>query len=143
MAENIAAQWRNALSQSDGKVRDFVCVGDVDIKVIGADNQILDIQVPARQMAEQIVAKLGIPPFLLGLQWSTTERMSAQQADILTSRAGLLPDALKRRHPQDCPASGFCPGASGRSRRSPGRKSTSRTRWKPPGAGSMTPRRKI
>lgn len=85
MAENIAAQWRNALSQSDGKVRDFVCVGDVDIKVIGADNQILDIQVPARQMAEQIVAKLGIPPFLLGLQWSTTERMSAQQADILTS----------------------------------------------------------
>ena len=85
MAENIAAQWRNALSQSDGKVRDFVCVGDVDIKVIGADNQILDIQVPARQMAEQIVAKLGIPPFLLGLQWSTTERMSSQQADLLTS----------------------------------------------------------
>lgn len=25
------------------------------------------------------------PPFLLGLNWSTTERMSSQQADILTS----------------------------------------------------------
>ena len=36
-------------------------------------------------MLEQIVAKLGIPPFILGLNWSTTERMSAQQADILTS----------------------------------------------------------
>ena len=36
-------------------------------------------------MLEQIVAKLGGPPFLLGLNWSTTERMSAQQADILTS----------------------------------------------------------
>jgi hypothetical protein len=34
---------------------------------------------------EQIVAKLSVPPFLLGLNWSTTERMSSQQADILTS----------------------------------------------------------
>ena len=36
-------------------------------------------------MLEQIIAKLSIPPFLLGLNWSTTERMSKQQADILTS----------------------------------------------------------
>ena len=36
-------------------------------------------------MLEQIVAKLGLPPFLLGLSWSSTERMSSQQADILTS----------------------------------------------------------
>jgi hypothetical protein len=36
-------------------------------------------------MLEQIVAKLGIPPFLLGLSWSTTERMSSEQVDILTS----------------------------------------------------------
>ncbi|MBC8570542.1 phage portal protein [Zongyangia hominis] len=85
MARHIADEWRSAISAQDGRVRDFVCVGDVDIKVIGADNQVLDIQVPVRQMTEQIVAKLGVPPFLLGLQWSTTERMSAQQADILTS----------------------------------------------------------
>ena len=45
----------------------------------------IDTEIPVRQMLEQIVAKLGIPPFLLGLNWSTTERMSAQQADILTS----------------------------------------------------------
>lgn len=31
------------------------------------------------------MAKMGIPPFLLGLSWSSTERMSSQQADILTS----------------------------------------------------------
>ena len=37
------------------------------------------------QMLEQIVAKMGIPPFLLGLSWSSTERMSSQQADMLTS----------------------------------------------------------
>ena len=38
-----------------------------------------------KERLEQIIAKLGIPPFLLGLSWSTTERMSKQQADILTS----------------------------------------------------------
>ena len=44
-----------------------------------------DCQVPVRVVLEQIIAKLGIPPFLLGISWSSTERMSAQQADILTS----------------------------------------------------------
>ena len=83
-AIQIANEWSKAM-HSKGLVNDFVSVGDVDIKVIGADNQILDSQIPVRQMLEQIVAKLSIPPFLLGLSWSTTERMSAQQADILTS----------------------------------------------------------
>ena len=62
-----------------GSVRDFVAVGDVDIKVIGADNQVLDSQVPVRQILEQLVARTGIPPFMLGLSWSSTERMSTQQ----------------------------------------------------------------
>ena len=67
------------------RVSDFISVGDVSIKAIGADNQILDSEIPVREMLEQIVAKLGLPPFLLGLSWSSTERMSSQQADILTS----------------------------------------------------------
>lgn len=85
-ANQIAAQWSDAMqSGKSGAVRDFVAVGDVDIKVIGADNQILDSEVPVRQITEQLVARTGIPPFLLGLNWSTTERMSAQQADLMTS----------------------------------------------------------
>jgi hypothetical protein len=85
-AEQIAKEWSDGMNASrNGEVRDFVAVGDVDIKVIGADNQILDTEIPVRQILEQIVAKLSIPPFLLGLSWSTTERMSSQQADILTS----------------------------------------------------------
>ncbi len=83
-AQHVADEWRRAMSSTSG-VSDFVSVGDVSIKVIGADNQVLDSQVPVRQMMEQIVAKLAIPPFILGLSWSTTEKMSAQQADILTS----------------------------------------------------------
>ena len=66
-------------------MQDFVAVGDIGIKVIGAENQLFDTNVPVRQLLEQIVSKLSIPPFLLGFSWSTTERMSTQQADILTS----------------------------------------------------------
>ena len=80
----IADEWSKAMRNRD-TVSDFVSVGDVSVKVIGADNQVLDTEIPVRQMLEQIVAKLSIPPFLLGLSWSTTERMSSQQADILTS----------------------------------------------------------
>jgi len=82
-AQQIAGEWSRAMQKDS--VSDFVAVGDVSIKAIGADNQILDSEVPVRQMLEQIIAKLGIPPFLLGLSWSSTERMSSQQADILTS----------------------------------------------------------
>lgn len=82
-ARQMAAQWKQAMRSP--QVSDFVAVGDVNIKAIGADNQILDSDVPVRQMLEQIVAKLGLPPFLLGLSWSSTERMSSQQADVLTS----------------------------------------------------------
>ena len=82
----LAQRWSEAMgSTRAGSVRDFVAVGDVEIKVIGADNQVLDSEVPVRQILEQVVAKTGIPPFMLGLSWSSTERMSSQQADMLTT----------------------------------------------------------
>ena len=83
-ATQIASEWSKAM-KSGSDTSDFIAVGDVGIKVIGADNQILDSQIPVRQMLEQIVSKLSIPPFLLGLNWSTTETMSTQQAEILNS----------------------------------------------------------
>ena len=87
----IAREWAKAMEEGrSGMVRDFVAVGDVQIKVIGADGQILDSQAPVRQILEQLVAKTGLPPFLLGLNWTTTERMSGQQADLLTSELWAL-----------------------------------------------------
>ena len=89
--QQIAQEWRRAMEEGkNGTVRDFVAVGDVQIKVIGSEAGILDSQVPVRQILEQLVAKTGLPPFLLGLNWSTTERMSTQQADILTSELWAL-----------------------------------------------------
>ena len=89
--KQMAAEWARAMEDSkNGTVRDFVAVGDVQIKVIGGEAPILDSQVPVRQILEQLVAKTGLPPFLLGLNWSTTERMSTQQADLLTSELWAL-----------------------------------------------------
>ena len=115
MAESVAREWSSAMRETrGGSVRDFVAVGDVDIKVIGADNRMLDSEVPVRQILEQLVAKTGIPPFMLGLSWNSTERMSSQQADIMTSeiaahRRSLEPVVRKicslwlRMHGYSCP----------------------------------------
>ncbi len=85
-ARQIAKEWADGMRAAKcGEVRDFVAVGDVDIKVIGADSHMPETEIPVRQLLEQILSKLSIPPFLLGLNWSSTERMSIQQADILTS----------------------------------------------------------
>ena len=87
----LAEEWSRAMADSrSGQVRDFVAVGDVDIKVIGGDAPILDSQIPVRQILEQIIAKTGIPPFMLGMNWNSTERMSAQQADMLTTEVTAL-----------------------------------------------------
>lgn len=83
-AQEIAREWTKAM-RSEAGVCDFVSVGDVSIKVIGAESKIPDCEIPVRQLLEQIVAKLSVPPFLLGFSWSSTERMSSVQADILTS----------------------------------------------------------
>ncbi|MCI8301341.1 MAG: serine/threonine protein phosphatase, partial [Oscillospiraceae bacterium] len=94
-SRQLASEWSRAMeSTRSGSVRDFVAVGDVDIRVIGADNQILDSSVPVRQILEQLVSKTGIPPFMLGLSWSSTERMSTQQADLLTTEMTAIRRAL-------------------------------------------------
>jgi len=84
--QRMAEEWSRAMqSTRDGAVRDFVTMGDVDIRTIGADAAIPDTEAPVRQILEQLVSKTGVPPFLLGLSWSSTERMSSQQADMMTS----------------------------------------------------------
>ncbi len=98
-ANQMASAWREAMSSKDS-IKDFVAVGDVKVSVIGADNQVLDSEVPVRQMLEQIIAKTGLMPYMFGLNWSTSERMATQQLDILTteleSYRRLLTPVLKK-----------------------------------------------
>lgn len=85
-AGQIAQEWSEAMRKTrEGSVRDFVSVGDVSIRTIGADCTIPESEASVRQILEQLVAKTGLPPFMLGLSWSATERMSSQQADLLTT----------------------------------------------------------
>lgn len=84
--QKIASEWSAAMqSTRGGQVKDFVALGDLDIRTIGADGAFPDAETAVRLLLEQIVSRTGLPPFLLGLSWSSTERMSAQQADVMTS----------------------------------------------------------
>ncbi len=80
--QEIARAWTNTMSSNRyGEIKDFISVGgNVQIKAIGSDMKLMDSQMPAQTMIQQIVSKLGTPPFILGLNWSTTERMCDQQA---------------------------------------------------------------
>lgn len=48
VANEISREWSTAMqAASEGEIRDFVAVGDVDIRVIGADNQFIATEVPS------------------------------------------------------------------------------------------------
>lgn len=82
VANQFASGNQNAV---EGRVQDFFTSGKVTVSVIGADGEALDFSIPQRALMEQIVAATGIPPMAFGLQWSTTERMSAVQATLLSA----------------------------------------------------------
>ena len=68
-AKQMADAWSKAIRENkDGRVSDFVAVGDVDIKVIGADAKTLDCEIPARQMTEQIVRDWEFRPLCWGFR---------------------------------------------------------------------------
>ena len=75
-------------SKRHGKSADFVAAidqnSDMTIEVIGAKGDvILQFEEPSRHVLEQIIAKIGIPPWMLGMHWSTTERLSDVEAEML------------------------------------------------------------
>ena len=86
--QTIETEFNTAIkAKREGKSADFIRAidtnSDITIKVIGADNQVLELEVPARHVLEQIIAKTGLPPWMLGMHWSTTERLSNAEAEML------------------------------------------------------------
>jgi hypothetical protein len=83
----IMARWNQAMKQrAEGDVTDFATAGDIEVTVIGANGEELEFAVPFRTFAEQMVAKFGLPPMMLGLQWQAGERIGAHQAALLKTR---------------------------------------------------------
>jgi len=86
--KDLASQLGASIqAKRDGKSVEFATAvdkdSDVSINVIGADGQVLEIEAPARHLLEQVVAKSGLPAWLLGLHFSTAERLAKFQMEIL------------------------------------------------------------
>lgn len=82
----MMSRW-NALqrARAEGNVGDFGTAGDVEVRVIGAAGEQLEFATPWRTLLEQIVAKTGLPPMMLGLQWQAGERIGAVQAGLVSA----------------------------------------------------------
>ncbi len=81
-----SADFVNAIAADD----------DIVIEIIGAQDQVLEIEKPARHLLEQIVGKTGVPAWLLGLQWTTAERLAQQQSEMVLQESRTR---WERRHP--------------------------------------------
>lgn len=83
----VEAQWNAGIKSQvvDGRAQDFftASTGEASVKTVGSDGQLIDIQIAKRNIVEELVVATGIPPWMLGYSWSTTERLSTQQADTL------------------------------------------------------------
>jgi len=69
--------------------------GKVDISTLGADGEVITDEVPVRTIEEQIIAQLELAPYMLGVAWSTTERMSQHQSDMIVSNVKWERDRLE------------------------------------------------
>lgn len=84
IAEAHAAKLQAVMqSRAEGNTRDFSTFGKVVVTVIGAEGEALDFTESARTLLEDIVGRTGLPSWMLGRHWSTTERMSSVEAAIV------------------------------------------------------------
>ena len=83
-AQAVASAWKDAMRSEEPK--DFVTTGNVDIKTIGADGSIPESKDDIKQLSEQILAGIGVPPFMLGLENASTETMTANQLKVFSGQ---------------------------------------------------------
>jgi hypothetical protein len=89
----VEAQFTAAMqARRDQKVIKDFFNANVEVSVIGADGQTLPFQEPYRAICEQVVAKTGLPPYMLGLQWAASERLSTNQAQMIMAQVEALRD---------------------------------------------------
>lgn len=87
----ISESFRQAMEARDrGEIADWFSTGDVDVDIVGSAEQLAAIQEPYRALMEQIVGATGLPSWLLGFHWSSTERLSHQQASSLVANIGAI-----------------------------------------------------
>jgi len=103
--QKLQTAFENAINaKRAGKSADLVTAvnadADIVITVVGHDNQILQIDAPARHVLEQIVSKTNLPAWMLGIYWSTTERMATLEVesalqDAKIRQLSMMPEFLR------------------------------------------------
>lgn len=84
LAEGLrAALTAKAKGNSVDLVNAIGALDDITLSVIGANGFVMDVDVPAKHLLEQVVAKFGLPPWMLGLQWNTTAGQAEQQSIVV------------------------------------------------------------
>ena len=95
-------------AKKNGTAADFVMAlgkdSDLSMEIIGAEGKVMTMELPSRAMLEQIVAAMSVPPNLLGLQWSSTERNAQFQVEVALQEGftrAMLKTALVERLVRD------------------------------------------
>ncbi len=76
-----------------GQIKDFFS-SNIKVSVVGAAGETLEFPTTHRAIMEQIAGKTGLPSWMLGFTWSSTERLSSNQVDMLTSTINSIWDEL-------------------------------------------------
>ncbi len=103
--QKIQTDFSNAIrSKRAGKSADFVTAlnadADMTISVVGHDNQVLELLVPAQHVLEQIVSKTGLPAWMLGVGSKTVQGMAALEVEAALQDAkirqlAMLPELIR------------------------------------------------
>lgn len=87
-----------------GKSADFVSAvsvdADMEISVIGHDGQVLDLEIPAAHVLEQIVSKTGLPAWMLGIGGKTVQGLAGLEVEAALQDAkirqlAMLPELIR------------------------------------------------
>jgi hypothetical protein len=89
--DNLRDSWDRMLEQkAAGRSGDFFTSGKVTVEIAGQGGHPVAVTEPFRVFCEQLVSVTGLPPWLLGLHWSATERLASQQAELLVAQINAL-----------------------------------------------------
>ena len=91
-------------AKRNGQSADFVTAvssdADMEISVIGHEGQVLELEVPARHVLEQIVSKTGLPAWMLGISTKTVQGMASLEVesclqDAKIRQLAMLPEMIR------------------------------------------------
>jgi hypothetical protein len=85
IANRAAAEYSHIEKErAQGRIAHLATSGNVTFEIVGAEGENLNLEVPEQVIIDQIIAKTGLPPMLLGVHRTTTERLSWVQAQLLS-----------------------------------------------------------